>query len=49
MAELGSTRQEVEGVQMIRVRVRLQAVAYSGEEATMHEGGSHDIGAKVDQ
>lgn len=34
---------------MICMRVRLQTVAYPGEGPTMHQGGGHDIGAKVDQ
>ena len=34
---------------MVCMCVRLQAVARPGEGATMHQGGGHDIGAKVDQ
>jgi hypothetical protein len=34
---------------MIRVCVRLQAVAHLGQEAAVQEGGGHDVGAKIDQ
>jgi hypothetical protein len=44
-----AAREQVGGIQVVRVRVRLQAIANPGQGTTMHVGSGHDVGAEVDQ